>query len=195
MKEIESLEDLSFDPKNANDGTLRGEQLLDLSLTKHGAARPIVVDKHGVCIGANKTLQLAIECGLSLRVVKSDGTKLVVVVRTDLDLETDPSARTLAYLDNRTAEVGLNWNAAQLEADLAQGLALDSLFTEAERRDILTALVQTEKDDPTPPLSAVLEFSTPAQRDQWRRATAVIGEGPERLIAWVDAQMANFTPS
>lgn len=191
MKTIDRLEDLTFDPENANEGTLRGEQLLEKSLGQHGAARAIVVDKNGLVIGGNKTLQLAIESGLGVRVVQTDGSKLVVVMRLDLDLEHDPKARVLAYLDNRAAEVGLKWKAEQLEADLAKGIELGGLFTEVERRALLAELNQQEPERAL--LQSTIEFDTREQQRLWLAAVQSISglEGttfPDRLDAWLDEQ-------
>jgi len=190
-KVIEKLEDLTFDPENANEGTLRGEQLLEKSLESFGAGRPIFVDKNGIVIGGNKTLQLAIEAGLAVRLVKTDGTRLVVVVRTDLDLD-QSDARLLAYFDNRTAELGLKWNPSQLEADLAKGMELGGMFTEGERRALLAALIQ--QDQAVPLLKSTIEFENPDQLKQWLAAvqsiTAYPGATfPDKMELWLEDQM------
>src|SRR5712692_877594 len=48
--------------------------------------------------------------------------RVVVVQRTDLDLETDPRARALAIADNRVAELDLDWDPAVLDQLRAAGL-------------------------------------------------------------------------
>jgi len=194
MKDIGALTDLTPDPENANEGTLRGEQLLEKSLSGHGAGRAIVVDKNGLVIGGNKTLQLAVEAGLSVRVVQSDGRKLVVVQRTDLDLD-DPQARVLAYLDNRAAELGLKWKPEQLEADLAKGIELGGLFTENERRSLLADLNQQEQAVAL--LKSTIEFDSPEQQAQWlavvQRVAAYEGTTfPDKLAVWVEEQMVKL---
>ena len=57
-------------------------------------------------------------------VVESDGTRLIAVQRTDLDLdsETDTRARELALLDNRTGEVNLDWEHDELKAIAEDGV-------------------------------------------------------------------------
>ena len=69
--------------------------------------------------------------------MESDGTELVVVKRTDLDLERDPAARELAYADNRVAEVDLDWDVQQLEEDRAAGFNLEPFFTHDARIESL----------------------------------------------------------
>ena len=43
------------------------------------------------------------------QIVKSDGTRLIAVQRTDLDIN-DKAARELAIADNRASELGLEWD-------------------------------------------------------------------------------------
>src|SRR5687767_9698523 len=102
---ITGTDSLVPDKRNANRGTARGHDLLETSLREYGAGRSILVDKNGVVIAGNKTLEAASELGLSVKKVHTTGKQLVVVVRDDLDLETDKAARELAYADNRVAQV------------------------------------------------------------------------------------------
>src|SRR5262245_37905658 len=99
--------ELATDPRNANRGTDRGRKLLRASLGRYGAGRSSLVDRHGVAIAGNKTLQQATELGLPVRLVETDGKELVVVQRRDLDLARDTMARELAVADNRVAELDL----------------------------------------------------------------------------------------
>ena len=67
-------------------------------------------------IAGNKTLEGAKAIGLEdCQVVKSDGTKLIAVQRTDLDIN-DKAARELAIADNRASELGLEWDPDVLKA-------------------------------------------------------------------------------
>ena len=135
-----AIDTLRQDPNNANKGTKRGRALLEESLRQHGAGRSILADKHGVIIAGNKTLETATELGLPVRIVESDGTELVVVKRTDLDLEHDPAARALAYADNRVGQVDLQWDAEQMRKDLAAGIDLQAFWQTSELDILLTAL-------------------------------------------------------
>jgi hypothetical protein len=109
------------DRDNANAGTQRGRGLLEKSLRKLGAGRSILADKNGNIIAGNKTLEGAAEINLPVRIVETDGTELVVVKRTDLDLysDKDKRARQLAYADNKVAELDLSWKPDQIAADFA----------------------------------------------------------------------------
>src|ERR1017187_6346210 len=105
-----ALKSLKPDPVNANRGTERGSGLLEKSLRKYGAARSIVLDKNGVIMAGNKTWEQAGELGFEdVIIVPTDGTKLVAVQRTDLDIKTK-RGKGLALSDNRIGEVSLEWD-------------------------------------------------------------------------------------
>lgn len=127
MKRIQSIDDLTPDSKNANLGTERGRGMLEQSLREFGAGRSILVDKEGVVIAGNKTLEVAEDLGLPIRVVTTNGGELVVVQRQDLDLDDGDKARRLAYVDNRSSETGLDWDATQILADLESDVDLGGL--------------------------------------------------------------------
>lgn len=147
-------DDLKLDKHNANLGTERGKELLDQSIKELGAGRSILVDKEGNVIAGNKTLAAARKAGLKIRVVPSKRDELVVVQREDLDLDdATGEARRLAYLDNRVAEIDLEWDVNILAQDVAEGLDLDALgFLDKELQKLLVHAdvgEQEEMVDPT----------------------------------------------
>ena len=147
-KTINSISDLTPDALNANKGTERGQYMVEHSLSQYGAGRSILVDKDGVIIAGNKTLQAAEDLGIPVKVIQTDGKELVVVQRTDLDLLSDDErARLMAYADNRASEVGLDWNPEALLADMTADLDLSDMFREEELKDILGDLMP-EEDPP-----------------------------------------------
>jgi DNA modification methylase len=136
-----TLAALALDPANPNKGTERGRAALAESLKRLGAGRSIVVDKHGVAIAGNKTIEAARAIGLEgTIVVPTRGDQLVVVQRTDLDLEHDPVARELSIADNRVAELGLEWDAAQLAAIVGEGADLAAYFSDRELTQLLASV-------------------------------------------------------
>lgn len=143
-KRITKIDDLTPDSANANAGTPRGRYMLEQSLRETGAGRSIVADREGRIIAGNKTVEVAEALDLPVRVVETDGSELVIVQRTDLDLADgeDKRARKLAYYDNRAGETGLSWDAAQIAADLEGGLDLSGMFREEE----LSALLERAAD-------------------------------------------------
>jgi|GEM_PF-694698 len=144
-KKVTGITDLRLDAKNANRGTARGAEMVRTSLEELGAGRSIVVDRDGDVVAGNKTLQAALAMGLDIEVVETTGDRLVVVQRTDLDLDDGDKARKLAYADNQTAAAGLEWDSQQVMDDLAAGLDLGDYFTEKEIEKILPKSVEPEE--------------------------------------------------
>lgn len=122
------------DERNANKGTERGSYLIAESLRDAGPGRSIVLDKDGRVIAGNKTLEAAIAAGLQVTVIPSHGESLIAHQRLDLSLDDPESpARKLAYLDNRSSEVSLEWDAEQLQRDHMEGVVdLTEFFWESE---------------------------------------------------------------
>jgi DNA modification methylase len=156
-KLIKRMADLTPDARNANKGTERGTGLLESSLRTFGAGRSVLADRNGKLIAGNKTVEGAASIGIDdIIVVPTDGKKLVVVQRTDLDLDTDKAARELAIADNRVGQVSLEWDAAELEATAKEfDIDLESLgFSEKEMAGLLKAepaeIVEDEIPDNAP---------------------------------------------
>ena len=179
-REIRSIDDLTPDAKNANRGTERGRYMLEQSLRETGAGRSIVVDAEGRVIAGNKTLEVAEALGLPIEVVRTDGTRLVVVQRDDLDLVGDGDrARRLAYFDNRSGQIGLEWDAAQMVADLEAGLNLDDMFKGEELAAILEAAADLliPGEPPEPQIDKADEL-----RQQWQTERGQVWEIPSKTV-------------
>ena len=139
---IRSLKYLEQDKHNANKGTARGSALVRQSLEDVGPWRSIGVDANGVIGVGNKTGKTWKELANpdDVIVVQTDGTKLVVVQRVDLDLEAEDEevrnrARRAAYYDNRAAELNLEWEIGVIRADWKNGIGLDTMW---EPTDLFT---------------------------------------------------------
>jgi hypothetical protein len=132
---IVKIADLKLDDLNTNKGTAEGRKAVEQSLVKYGAGRSILVDRDGRVIAGNKTLTSSgVLPSDEVVVVPSDGTKLVVVQRTDLSLD-DPKGRSLAIADNRSSEIGLEWDAANLKA-LDPVVDLKEFFSDKDLKKI-----------------------------------------------------------
>ena len=98
--ETRRLSDLTPDPENANEGSDRGRQLLDESLSQFGFLTPGVLDASDTTIIGNKRKEAAEKAGMSdALIIESDGTRPIYIRRTDLDLysaDPDVVARTRA---------------------------------------------------------------------------------------------------
>lgn len=118
MTEIKNgkLKELIQDDKNMNKHNEYGMSLLEKSISKYGLGRSILVDKNNKIIAGNGVTETAANVGLDdIIIVPTNGRQLVVVQRTDLDLDSK-EARELALADNAVAHVNLEWDEEQLQA-------------------------------------------------------------------------------
>jgi DNA modification methylase len=113
--ELVSISDLTPDPANARKHGERNLSSIIDSLRAFGQQKPIVVDRRGVVVAGNGTLEAA----------KRLGWEEIAVVRTELD---PTQATAFGIADNRTAEL------AEWDEDVLVSL-LDSL--DDETRDLL----------------------------------------------------------
>jgi DNA modification methylase len=141
------LGDLTHDARNANRGTPRGREALGRSLQEYGPGRAVLIDRHGVIIAGNKTVEQAKALNIPLRVVKTDGTHLIAVQRNDLDLTTDARARALALADNRVAEIDLAWDPEVLKELYREGLDLSPFWSDEELATIVGESVAARADE------------------------------------------------
>jgi hypothetical protein len=133
------ISDLTPDPKNANRGTERGRHLLETSLSQLGAGRSIVADANGIILAGNKTYAaFGGELGLEDTIeIETDGTQLVVVKRTDLDLtapkksEKYQKAQKLAIADNQVGRVSLDFDPVVLDG-ISKEVDLSEYFLDYE---------------------------------------------------------------
>jgi hypothetical protein len=158
-KTIRKIADLTPDAQNPNRGTERGVYAVETSLEKYGAGRSILVDARGRVIAGNKTLQAAADKGFGVEVVQTTGDTLIVVQRTDLDLD-DPAgaARALSVADNRAGELGLDWDPVAMSSLVAGGMDVGTFFSDNEMAKMLAG---AETFEPTS------ENVTPQRLDEY----------------------------
>jgi len=168
--------DLVLDDHNANRGTERGGRMLQDSLQRFGAGRAILLDRKGRVMAGNKTVERARALGMDkLLVVPSDGSCLVAVQRTDLDLE-DAEARALAIADNRIQEVDLEWNPDVLAA-LGQEVDLHAFWSADELEEML-GTDGTAAEAPEPRIDVAEEL-----QGKWETARAQVWEISSLTVA------------
>ena len=148
-----TTDQITPDPHNPNQGTEAGGAMLQQSMEDAGAGRSILVDKAGRIIAGNTTMATwrKVNPEAPVHVVETTGEELVVVQRTDLDLEdaTTP-ARRLSYLDNRSSEVGLEWDVQRIMDDINAGLDFGGIFDPSALSAMLADLPTTLPGDPGP---------------------------------------------
>lgn len=175
-----TLSSLKPDQHNANRGTKRGREMVQKSIADLGAGRSILLDKNNRIIAGNKTVAGAIADGMkNVRIIETRGDEIIAVKRIDLDLIKDKKAKLLAIADNRTSEIGLEWDEKEIAA-LAKELDLSSLFDSAELDALINA--QTFAEDTGDGSTLSDRFGVPpfsildSRQGYWK----------ERKNAWID---------
>lgn len=193
-----TITDYVPDAHNANAGTERGLQMIEQSLNQDGVGRSIVADKNGKIPAGNKTLEAAVNAGITkVLEVTTGGDTLLVHRRADWDLD-DPrgAARRYAYRDNRAGQVGLAWDADQIAADVANGVQLDSMFYDWELQklagimpdvpqvptDLWQGMPEFQNDDIKPFRSLVVHFKSQEALDDFLR---LIGQVITDKTKWI----------
>ena len=166
---IETLADLTPDPRNARRHNPRNVGMLEKALGEVGAARSIVIDERGVVLAGNATIEAAGRAGIEkVQVVDADGETIIAVRRTGL---TAKQKTRLALYDNRTAELA-DWD-ADVIADLlaTERELLDGLFADDELAELLDDLGDPETVDAEPKIDRAAELNKKWQvkpGDLWR---------------------------
>ena len=101
------MEEIKFDKRNYRIHNQRNKELIKQSLEKYGAGRSILVDSEGEIIAGNGVYEQAKALNIPIKEVRTDGSELVMVVRTDLKTE-DEARKELAVIDNSTSDSSEN---------------------------------------------------------------------------------------
>jgi DNA modification methylase len=144
------LKDLIPDDKNFNKGTQFGGSLIEKSLRKFGAGRSILIDKNNRIIAGNKTVENAAAIGLEdVQIIETDGTKIIAVKRTDIDLDSK-AGRELALADNATAKANIDWD-VETTFEVAAEFDFDAGEWGVEAEQEEQAEAEEDDFDTTPP--------------------------------------------
>lgn len=133
--------------RNANRHTARGLGALQASIQGDGWIGAMTTAADGEMIAGSARIETAAQVfGVDAEpiVVESDGTRPIVVIRTDIASADDPRAVRLGLADNRVAELSLDWDPAVLCSFDAETLA--PLFSPEELSDLGKAWA--DKHDP-----------------------------------------------
>jgi len=150
MSKTTKIKDLIPDNKNFNKGTEYGNSLIEKSLRKFGAGRSILIDKNNRIIAGNKTIENAAAIGLEdLQIVESDGTKIIAVKRTDIDLDSK-AGRELALADNATAKANIDWD-IETTFEVANEFGFDAGEWGIKEEEVEQLEAEEDDFDTTPP--------------------------------------------
>ncbi len=124
---------------NANAHTPRGMGMLEGSIQRDGWIGAITVAADGETFDGSARVEVTAANGMldDAIVVETDGTRPIVVKRTDIATADDPRAKRLSVAANRVAELNLAWEPGVL-AEMRDDpeVALGALFTPAEMADL-----------------------------------------------------------
>lgn len=185
------LADFTQDAANHNRGTARGGQMLRESVQECGAGRSLLCDADGNLIAGNKSVEAFAEVGLDdAIVVETDGTRPVVVKRTDLRLFSEGDdgrrARRLAYFDNLTQQASFSLDPVQVARDAAAGLDFAGLLTDEEQTQVFRAAEREARGTAAVPEDdgAEGQGSAPMRQAVYPLAIVLTEEQASRWDAW-----------
>ena len=154
------LTDLTPDNKNFNKGSEFGNSLIEKSFRKFGAGRSILIDKHNRIIAGNKSVENAMAIGMEdVQIVESDGTKIIAVKRTDIDLDSI-EGREMALADNASAKANIVFDAELIEAEVGEAICEEWGVAEKEIEPSFDDLIGEEKNKPA---TMKITFTSPEQ--------------------------------
>lgn len=108
------IKDLVHDKRNARRHNPRNIGMIEQSLQDSGFGRSLLVANDNTVLAGNATLDALSQIGMEeALVVESDGTRPIIIRRTDLASD-DPRAVALSLADNRAAELA-EWDLGALE--------------------------------------------------------------------------------
>ena len=117
------ISDLVPDDRNFNKHSEYGMSLLEKSVGKFGMGRSILLDKNNRIIAGNGITETAGQLGFEdVEIVESDGSKIIAVKRTDIDLDS-PEGRELALADNATNAANLKFDKEMIAQEVGQEVA------------------------------------------------------------------------
>jgi hypothetical protein len=112
------------DTRNPNKGTERGLHMVRASFERTGPGRSSVIDADGNVIVGNHALEVAMELGLTPRIIDLDPSEFVLLRRADLHLDDpeDTRAREMSIADNRSAQQNINLDVMMIDEFQQQGV-------------------------------------------------------------------------
>lgn len=177
------ISELILDDKNFNKGTQYGQHLMENSLSKFGAGRSILLDKNNRIIAGNKTTENAGAIGIEdVIIVESDGTKLIAVKRTDIDLDSK-QGRELALADNATQKANLEWDMDVMN-EIAEGFDID--IEDWGLQEVFTGDIDSFfQEDNSEPKEQKFSITLNYTEDEYLKVKEMfdkIGGTPERIV-------------
>jgi len=133
------ISDFRPQQRNANRHTQRGLSMLDESMAKNGFIGAMTSARNGEVFDGSARLETAYDrFGEEVEpiVIDADGTRPIIVRRTDIPSADDPRAKKLAIAANRIAEVDLDWDPELLKA-IGEDIDISDLFFDNELENLI----------------------------------------------------------
>lgn len=133
--------DYKPDPRNARKHGKKNLDTIERSLQEVGVGRSIVATRDGTILAGNGVLEAAGQTGIEdAIVVHSDGTRLIIHVRDDLE-EGDKRATLLGLYDNRASDLS-EWDTdtlIEIQQEFQNDPQFDHIFGDKDFDEILFA--------------------------------------------------------
>ena len=137
------IKDFKTQTNNANLHTERGKLALSKSIDEYGWIGAITVANNNETFDGSARLESIYSDDAEPIIIDSDGTRPIIVRRTDIEDTDDPKAKMLAISANRIAQIDLEWD-ADILASLSEEIDLSGLFTDDELIEIIGGDVELE---------------------------------------------------
>jgi hypothetical protein len=173
MAKKRTLDEIIPQQVNANQHTPRGMRLLEQSIEQHGWIGAITAAADGEVFDGSARREKLATAGLAEPIfVETDGSRPVVLIRTDIPNADDPRAKQLALEANRIAELNLSYDPLVLAALREEGLVDDGLFTADEMGVVLQqagdeVLAQAPEEFPTYGENIETQYCCPKCNYEW----------------------------
>jgi DNA modification methylase len=136
--------------RNANRHTQRGLGMLDKSMADNGFIGAMTSAADGEIFDGSARLETAYDrFGEEVEpiVIDADGTRPIIVRRTDIPSANDPKAKKLAIAANRIAQVDLDWDPELLKA-IGEEIDISDLFYDNEIEHLFELEEEEEEGEP-----------------------------------------------
>lgn len=148
MAKRETIDGFRGQRRNANKHTQRGIGMLQRAMETSGYVAPMTAAADGEIIDGSARLDVVADVfdGVDPLVIDHDGTRPIIMRRTDIPNADDPRAVRISLEANRIAAADLEWAPdvlAEMKADTPELLA--GLWTDAEL-EAVTAQIADEAD-------------------------------------------------
>ena len=143
------ISDFRPQERNANRHTPRGLGMLDKSMADNGFIGAMTSAADGEIFDGSARLETAYDrFGEEIEpiVINADGTRPIIVVRTDIPSADHPKAKKLSIAANRIPAVDLDWDSEVLMDMIIEDVDISDLFFDGELEEIAESNKEVEAE-------------------------------------------------